>query len=223
MDFEETADPPVGAIQGEYDLLWLAREWRLELLWGKHKEVKTELEKTVQAIKSYIYNFEQEFSKEKDYFHLRGQDNILRYLPVGSVVVRLHEDDSLFDVLGRIAAAKVSGCDLVISIPTDLNNRVTGFLKGREGKRLRGDAPVLHQSDAELIEYIPKIQRLRYAAPDRVPASVSAAAAKTGFYIARTKVLMEGRLELLQYFREQSICDTYHRYGNLGERGLFNR
>jgi RHH-type proline utilization regulon transcriptional repressor/proline dehydrogenase/delta 1-pyrroline-5-carboxylate dehydrogenase len=33
---------------------------------------------------------------------------------------------------------------------------------------------------------------------------------------------MEGRLELLQYFQEQSICDNYHRYGNLGERTLIN-
>jgi len=223
MEFEETAEPPIGAIQGESDLLWLAREWKVELLWGKHKEFTTELKKTVQAIKSYIYNFEQEFSREKDYFHLRGQDNILRYLPVGTVLVRLHEDDSLFDVLGRIAAVKVSGCELLISIPTGLNNSVTAFLGGKEGKRIVGGAPVLQQSDSELIQYIPKVQRIRYAAPDRVPSAVSDEAAKTGFYISRTKVLMEGRLELLQYFQEQSICDNYHRYGNLGERGLLNQ
>jgi RHH-type proline utilization regulon transcriptional repressor/proline dehydrogenase/delta 1-pyrroline-5-carboxylate dehydrogenase len=203
--------------------LWLAREWKVELLWGKHKEFKTELKKTVQAIKSYLYNFEQEFSREKDYFHLRGQDNILRYLPVGTVLVRLHEDDSLFDVLGRIAAVKVSGCELVISIPTGLNNSVTAFLSGKEGNRIVGEAPVLQQSDSELIQYIPKVQRIRYAAPDRVPSAVLDEAAKTGFYISRTKALMEGRLELLQYFQEQSICDNYHRYGNLGERGLLNK
>jgi RHH-type proline utilization regulon transcriptional repressor/proline dehydrogenase/delta 1-pyrroline-5-carboxylate dehydrogenase len=29
---------------------------------------------------------------------------------------------------------------------------------------------------------------------------------------------MEGRIELLHYFQQQSICDSYHRYGNLGER-----
>jgi RHH-type proline utilization regulon transcriptional repressor/proline dehydrogenase/delta 1-pyrroline-5-carboxylate dehydrogenase len=222
MDFTETADPPIGAIQQETSLLWLAREWKVELLWGKHEEYKTELEKTVQAIKSYIYNFEQEFSQEKDYFHLRGQDNILRYLPVGTVLVRLHEDDSLFDVLGRIAAVKVSGCRLLVSIPIELNNSVTGFLLGREGKRIVGDAAVLRQTDSDLIQYMPKVQRIRYAAADRVSAAVSEAAAKTGFYISRTKVLKEGRIELLQYFQEQSICDTYHRYGNLGERGLLN-
>ena len=223
MDFEETGDPPIGAIRDESYLLWLAREWKVELLWGKHEELKTDLKKTVQAIKSYIYNFEKEFSQEKDYFHLRGQDNILRYLPVGTVLVRLHEDDSLFDVLGRIAAVKISGCDLVISIPPGLKNRVTDFLSGTEGKRIVGGAPVLHQSDSELIQYIPKVQRIRYASPDRVPSAVLEEAAKTGFYISRTKVFMEGRLELLQYFQEQSICDNYHRYGNLGERGLPNR
>jgi RHH-type proline utilization regulon transcriptional repressor/proline dehydrogenase/delta 1-pyrroline-5-carboxylate dehydrogenase len=132
------------------------------------------------------------------------------------------EDDSLFDALGRIAAAKVSGCDLVISVPSDLNNRVTGFLYGREGRRIVGDTPVLRQTDSELIEYMPKVQRLRYASSDRVPAAVWEEAAKTGFYISRAKVFMEGRLELLQYFQEQSICDNYHRYGNLGERGLLN-
>ena len=31
---------------------------------------------------------------------------------------------------------------------------------------------------------------------------------------------MEGRIELLQYFRQQSVCDNYHRYGNLGDRAV---
>lgn len=222
MTFEETGDPPVGAIRDESRLLRLAGKWKVELLWGKHEQWKTDLNKTVHAIKSYLYNFEQEFSQEKDYFHIRGQDNILRYLPVGMVLVRLHEDDSLFDVLGRIAAIKISGCGLVISIPTKLTNRVTDFLHGTEGKRIVGGVPVLHQSDSELIQYMPNVQRIRYAAPDRVPTAVLEEAAKTGFYISRTNVFMEGRLELLQYFQEQSICDSYHRYGNLGDRAIID-
>jgi RHH-type proline utilization regulon transcriptional repressor/proline dehydrogenase/delta 1-pyrroline-5-carboxylate dehydrogenase len=31
---------------------------------------------------------------------------------------------------------------------------------------------------------------------------------------------MEGRIELLHYLRQQSVCNNYHRYGNLGERSL---
>jgi hypothetical protein len=49
---------------------------------------------------------------EKDYFHLRGQDNVYRYLPISPLMVRLHPDDSLFDILARVAAARVAGCDL---------------------------------------------------------------------------------------------------------------
>jgi RHH-type proline utilization regulon transcriptional repressor/proline dehydrogenase/delta 1-pyrroline-5-carboxylate dehydrogenase len=62
------------------------------------------------------------------------------------------------------------------------------------------------------------IQRIRYAAPDRVPQEVYQAASRVGFTIIRSPVLMEGRIELLHYFQQQSVCDTYHRYGNLGER-----
>ena len=77
---------------------------------------------------------------------------------------------------------------------------------------------MLHETDRDLIVCIPQIDRIRYAAPDRVPGEVFAAAAETGFYIARTPVLMEGRIELLQYYRQQSVCTHYHRYGNLGDR-----
>ena len=220
MNFEETAHPPIGAIHNEHVLLRLAQEWNQKLDWGQLVEFKADLRKTIRAIKSYLYHLEQEFCQEKDYFHLRGQDNMLRYLPIGTVVVRIHKDDSLFDVLARIAAVKISGCKLVISIPPHLDNNVTSFLHGNASKKLVGDTPVYHQSDSELIDLIPQVQRIRYAAPERVPIEVFKAAAKTGFYISRTKVTMEGRIELLQYFQEQSICDNYHRYGNLGERGL---
>jgi RHH-type transcriptional regulator, proline utilization regulon repressor / proline dehydrogenase / delta 1-pyrroline-5-carboxylate dehydrogenase len=31
---------------------------------------------------------------------------------------------------------------------------------------------------------------------------------------------MEGRLELLNYFIEQSISHSFHRYGNIGARAI---
>ena len=74
----------------------------------------------------------------------------------------------------------------------------------------------------ETIRITPKsmavLQRIRYASPDRVPKAVFKAAAQRGYYIARQPVLMEGRFELIHYVQNQSICDSYHRYGNLGER-----
>ena len=61
--------------------------------------------------------------------------------------------------------------------------------------------------------------RVRYAAPDRAPPEIFAAAAESGLFVARAPVLAEGRIELLWYVREQSISCDYHRYGNLGARG----
>mgnify|MGYP005841063877 CR=1 FL=1 len=220
MTFEETGLPPIGAIRNDHRLLRVAHEWRQKLDWNQHRDVADDLRKTVRAIESYLYHYEQEFSKEKDYFKLRGQDNVFRYRPIGTVVVRVHEADTLFDVLARIAAVKVTGCTLLVSIPPSLENPVVEFFFGEEGKRFVPNMPVSRQSDASLVRMIPKVQRIRYAAPDRVPAAVFEAASETGFYIARTKVMMEGRLELIHYFQEQAVSNSYHRYGNLGERAL---
>jgi len=196
------------------------QQWQRKLDWGKFKGLEADIQKSIRAVKSYLYHVETEFSREIDYFHLRGQDNILRYLPVGKVVVRLHPDDSLFDTLARIAAAKITGCRLWVSVPKDLDNSVTRFLSTKEGKRLVAEASIFHELDRDMLESLPSIDRIRYAAPDRVPPEVFEAAAETGFYIARAPVMMDGRIELLQYYRQQSICHNYHRYGNLGERGL---
>jgi RHH-type proline utilization regulon transcriptional repressor/proline dehydrogenase/delta 1-pyrroline-5-carboxylate dehydrogenase len=218
MDFKEIAMPTVGPLQNPHPLLHLAQQWQQKAEWGEFEGIEDEIRKTVMAIKSYLYHAEQEFSREIDYFHLRGQDNILRYLPVGKVVVRLHETDGLFDTLARIAAAQISGCRLMVSIPEKLQNAVTQFIDSAEGRRLVGERPLLRETDEDLIGKIPEIDRIRFAAPERVSLKIYKSAAEAGFYIARNPVLMEGRIELLNYYRQQSICHTYHRYGNLGDR-----
>ena len=218
MEYEEIGFPSIEIIRNDHALLRLAQTWQRQVYWGGFTAVAGDITKTVRAIKSYLYHFEKEFSQEKDYFHLRGQDNIMRYRPVGSVMVRLHPDDSLFDALARIAAARISECDSYISVPPDLNNHVVGFLESKEGRMLTDKYTLHRESEEDVIRAIERVDRIRYAAPQRVPPAVTQAAAATGYYIARSPVLMEGRIELLHYFINQSICDNYHRYGNLGER-----
>jgi RHH-type proline utilization regulon transcriptional repressor/proline dehydrogenase/delta 1-pyrroline-5-carboxylate dehydrogenase len=218
MDFSEVAPPRIQVIRNENALLRLALTWRRKLIWGQLKPFADDLAKVERAIKSYCYHWEQEFSVEKDYFHLRGQDNLHRYQPLGAVGIRLHPADSLFDTLARIAAARITGNTAVVSVPEDLHNPVTAFLERADARELLGPSPVHRQSDDTLIKTFQMLQRVRYAAPARVPPDVLSAAARTGYYIARAPVLMEGRLELLHYVRNQSVCNNYHRYGNLGER-----
>jgi RHH-type proline utilization regulon transcriptional repressor/proline dehydrogenase/delta 1-pyrroline-5-carboxylate dehydrogenase len=218
MEFEEAGLPTVEPTQTSHPLQDLARQCQQRLDAGEFQDIETDIQKSIAAIESYTCHVAREFSQSIDYFHLRGQDNILRYLPVGTVVVRLHEKDKLFETLARIAAAVISGCSLRVSIPKNLATSTTRFLETKEGLRLIGENPVVYETDEQLIKQLPEVDRIRYAAPERVPQKVLKAAAETGFYIARTPVRMDGRIELLQYYRQQSICNNYHRYGNLGER-----
>jgi RHH-type transcriptional regulator, proline utilization regulon repressor / proline dehydrogenase / delta 1-pyrroline-5-carboxylate dehydrogenase len=185
---------------------------------GRFGGEAAEMRRTVLAIRSYLFRVEREFGRTVDPVNLRGQDNVLRHLPVGTVVVRLHPEDGLFDVVARIAAVRATGNRLRVSVPPGMDGPAVRFLDGPEGGRLTARAPVVRETDPELIAAIPSVDRIRYAAPDRVPPELFAAAAETGFYIARTPVVMEGRIELLQYYRQQSVCTNFHRYGNLGDR-----
>jgi len=219
MDVKETAYPAFGDIEKETRLLRMANEWEIECRWNRFDDAITEdINKTVRAIKSYVYQWENEFGREHDYFNLRGQDNHFRYLPKGRVAIRIHPEDTLFEVLARIAAARIARCHPVVSLPPGLSSRVTEFLNSHHGRRLVEDTPVEAQTDAQLAAMMPRIHRIRYAAAERVPSLVYEKAAETGFYISRAPVYMEGRIELLQYIQEQAVSHNYHRYGNLGER-----
>ena len=144
----------------------------------------------------------------------------MRYLPIGKVVVRVHSADSLFETLARCTAVLASRCLLLLSLPEGLDNAVTRFLASKECSFLLKDSEVVVEGDAAVAARIESVQGIRYAAADRVPALVYNRAAEVGFYIARKPILMEGRIELLQYFHEQAVSTNYHRYGNLGARAL---
>lgn len=220
MDFEELSSPLEQPLVKDHQLLQLAKEWRRLLHWGKLAELAEDLERLIPAISSYLYQMERRFGREQDFFHLRGQDNILRYRPIKKMVIRLHGDDSFFETAARIAAARIAGCGSTVSLPPALHNRAVKMLENHHGRQLLKSVEMVRESDEALAGRIGSIGRIRYAHRDRVPLVVLKAAARTGFYIACSSVYMEGRLELLQYFQQQSICDNYHRYGNLGERSF---
>jgi len=220
MDFTEIGPPETGALENGHTLLHVAQRLSSETAWGQAGAPQEDLKKTVHAIRSYLYWQEREFGKAKDFFHLRGQDNLHRYLPVEGLTIRIHGVDTLFEVLGRIAAGRVAGCRMQVSIPTGLENGVLRFLFGPKGAPFIRGIPVLFQDDAAMTAAFGTLKRIRYAAPDRVSRGVLDGAARSGVHIACSPVMMEGRIELLHYVQNQSLCDTYHRYGNLGERGL---
>jgi RHH-type proline utilization regulon transcriptional repressor/proline dehydrogenase/delta 1-pyrroline-5-carboxylate dehydrogenase len=171
------------------------------------------------AIVSYERSQREEFGVEHDHFRLVGQDNVRRYLPVGSVRVRVHAEDTPFEVFARACAAHVAGCAVVVSTPPGLDSDVVRRLEELT-ESWAAAIEFVEETDTQLAQAIAEAQvdRVRYAAPARASLEVLAAGNVANGCVVSVPVSAEGRLELLWYLREQSISTDYHRYGNLGVR-----
>jgi RHH-type proline utilization regulon transcriptional repressor/proline dehydrogenase/delta 1-pyrroline-5-carboxylate dehydrogenase len=178
-----------------------------------------QLQRILAAASSYAASFRAEFGQSHDDFKLVGQDNFRRYLAVRELRVRVHPQDTPFEVFARVAAARTVGCRITVSYPPAHDSAALKLLEELT-ESWAGAIELLEETDDQLAEIIRERQtdRIRYAAPGRVAAVALEAAAETGLYIASQPVLVEGRLELLWYVQEQSLSFDYHRYGNLGVR-----
>ena len=173
----------------------------------------------ITAIESYDHARLEEFSREHDDFHLIGEDNIRSYPALREVRIRIHPSDTFFDIFARTCAAKAAGCRITVSSPPEVE-LASVLLLEELTESWAGAIEFIDETDERLADVIRRrrTRRIRYAAPDRVPQIVREAAAESGFFIADAPVLVQGRIELLWYVREQSVSHSYHRYGNLGAR-----
>lgn len=162
------------------------------------------------AALNYRKAWREEFSQERDVNHIYGESNIFRYLPLRKVVLRIQQNDDLGDVLLSLLAAATAKTHLIISIEGDNNKlkileKATSIIKGID---------ILIQSEDQFIVDMDRFERVRTCTANLSDA-ILAKAAKLGKYIATQKPLVEGRLELLHYLKEQSIAFEYHRYGSI--------
>ncbi len=174
------------------------------------------------ALHSYENAWRNEFSKSHDHFRALGQDNIRRYLPFEHIRIRVGAEDTAFDVIARVAAARVVDAEITVSRRPGLDLAVIRWLE-HATKSWNPTVKFVAESDSDLCQLIAgfpahSTERIRYSSPAAVPPGVRQAAAASGVYLADEPVLAEGCIELLWYLREQSISDDYHRYGNLGRR-----
>ncbi len=218
MDFQNAGEPR-RADRVEDPQLAELRDRLIDLAEDPGAWSADELRKSAAAIESYSLYVAEEFGREHDHFRLIGQDNLRRYLPVDHLRVRLHQDDSFFETCARVAAARAAGCQVTVSIPLQFESPIVTLLDELT-QSWAALIEFVEESDQQLTEVIVDRQtdRLRYAGPHRVTELVYQAAAETGLCIASAPVLALGRIELLWYLQEQSVCIDYHRYGNQGGR-----
>lgn len=175
-------------------------------------------------VAGYEAAWKSEFGVPHDHFRLVGQDNFRDYVPLGEVLVRVHPDDTAFDIFARVCAAHVSGNHVTVSAPPAFHSPALQALDALT-EPWGAAVEFVEQSDDEVAEAIRDggFERIRYAAPQRIPANVAQSAGSAGARIVSVPVLAEGRLECLWYLRERSASIDYHRYGNLGARAQESR
>ncbi|MEI6754015.1 MAG: bifunctional proline dehydrogenase/L-glutamate gamma-semialdehyde dehydrogenase [Paludibacter sp.] len=162
------------------------------------------------AVKSYSDTMKNEFAKENDIHNLIGEKNTFRYLPLKNMLLRIMPEDSLCDVFMIMTASKITATPLTISVR--LKDSMLDEIKKVIGKEFK----LLIQSDDEFLNTMNNYDRIR-TCNSNLPERYFHKAAETGKYIATSNPLVEGRLELLHYLKEQSIAFEYHRYGSISE------
>ena len=160
------------------------------------------------AVDSYIKNFKSEFSKETDIHHLLGEKNTFRYLPLNKMILRVQNTDNLCDIFMVLAAANIVKTPIKVSISGD-DSKLEVLRKSTENV-----FPLIVQNEKDFLNDIEKYERIR-TCNNQLSDEFFLKAAKAGKHIASAKPLIEGRIELLHYVKEQSIAFEYHRYGSI--------
>ena len=171
------------------------------------------------AVLSYDKFATQEIRADHDTLRLVGQDNLRRYIPMTHVRIRVGAEDSWLDICARIAAVMAVGGRATLSFALGQHPYWLEVLQELTYDRA-GDLEYVEESDEQLASEIrlQQVDRLRYASAADVSSEVRKAADEQFVYVADAPVSPNGRIELLWYVREQSLCVDYHRYGNLGFR-----
>lgn len=194
---------------------------KLKPLLKEESKIAYSLEKTLTLTSDFTYWLNTHFNKEHDYSNIRGESNVIRYLGVKSVFFRFEENDLLHEMLSSIACAKMVGAKVYVSIPQNPKSEGLLYLREKKSVLLEGDDTFAMEDESAMVRAMQTVQRIRFLQPPKT--SVYKAVSDYALYIATEPFIEHGRIELMHYFIEQSISDSYHRYGNLGLRGLLKQ
>ena len=133
----------------------------------------------------------EHFAVEHDPTGLFCEANVFRYRPMDAVVFRIQANASEREVTLVRRASEVTGVRLIESnVATETEEAFRQRLGNMSAERLR-------------------------VIGDPLSSETRRVAAATAIHVADQPVLPVGRIELLNYVREQAISTTLHRFGNL--------
>lgn len=165
----------------------------------------------LQAIAgSYAYWWKKEFSIEHDPSKVHGETNCFRYVPRPWHVLRIQDANQANH---QLALAKTTLACLITGTSLQLSVNGPAGWATAIGQVASGDTN--QESDQQLSERLGTMKNgtLRFLGGYDVnlfsPEKIG------NIPVLSSPVLANGRLELLNHLREQSISETVHRYGNI--------
>jgi RHH-type proline utilization regulon transcriptional repressor/proline dehydrogenase/delta 1-pyrroline-5-carboxylate dehydrogenase len=171
------------------------------------------LDEVLDTCANFVYWVDKEFSKEHDYSNIRGESNHIRYLGVKSVLLRIEKSATVEEIICSIFAIRLIGAKLHLSLDAEIDYILTIVDKEE----------VFYETQEELINSIKDVDRIRFLTHEPITPYIYKTLSSDAVYISDEPFVGQGRVELLHYYIEQSISDSYHRYGNLGEHRLENK
>ncbi|AVM58994.1 proline dehydrogenase [Bacteroides heparinolyticus] len=157
--------------------------------------------------KSYAEAFAKEFAHARDINNLYGEQNVLRYLPVERMVLRLFPGDSNEEARMIAFAAQTCHTPLVISFGEDDDRTEALASTG---------CPLKKEDLKTFYDSLDNYYRIRTCSSD-IPDGFYKEVSAMNMYVATAPPVKNGRVELLHYLKEQSITFEYHRYGSITE------
>ncbi|WP_309498399.1 bifunctional proline dehydrogenase/L-glutamate gamma-semialdehyde dehydrogenase [Sulfurovum sp.] len=199
---------------------------KLEILLSNENEHYDVIKLSLRKACYFSLWLDMEFKHEYDYAGIRGESNIIRYLPVKSVLLRVEENDNLSQILSSVMAIKMLGAKLHLSLPKTFQSAELLWLEVKAcilmDQENDGDV-IAREDETALIKSMSQVERIRFLQPENVSENIYEVLADQALYIASDPFVSHGRIELMHYFIEQSISDSYHRYGNLGQKGILSK
>lgn len=185
-----------------------------ELFAAKMEWLPEQMETWKASVNSYAFHYKNLFSKVLDPSLVVGQDNLFLYIPHSKITLRVSGQDDLLDVMRVIAATITCQTSLEVSGDTEALEKISDG----EWLKMAPGVEVIQESESQFIDRLKQgvIKRVRLlSAPSlKLKQTLSSVAVN----LHTDPVLANGRVELLNYLREVSISNDYHRYGNLGTR-----
>ncbi|MFL2582448.1 MAG: proline dehydrogenase family protein [Flavobacteriales bacterium] len=150
--------------------------------------------------------YQNHFKKEIDYSKIRGQHNILRYQKAKNAIILIDEKTKKEDLEIVLLSCKVVNLPFVIFSTHEnheLNHKKININALNNLLREIEEDTVLRS----LIKHLPE--------------PFMKECHKKNIHVYNRTPCANGRFELLNYFKEQSLSINFHRYGNLmGEKNL---